>query len=139
MSIKGNIISIGIFLPITPVEEDAISEEGIPKSSLACDTIVSQSSIPCSPVKQFALPLLITIAESLPSFKTSFVWVIGAATTLLDVNTPAALLFGDTIIDTPYLPSLNPAACTSLTAHIPPSMSLTLSDFSNIYIIKIVL
>ena len=53
-------MSIGIFLPITPVDAVAISFDGIPVMSDANSMVLSQSAIPSSPVKQFAFPLFAT-------------------------------------------------------------------------------
>jgi hypothetical protein len=71
-------------------------------------------------VKQFALPLLATIAEIWPFSIDFFVIITGAATTLFDVNTAAALLFSLKIIPTPYFPFCAPEAKTPSTAQTPP-------------------
>ena len=59
-STKGKIMSIGIFLPITPVDAVAISLDGMPVMPDANSMVLSQSAIPASPVKQFAFPLFTT-------------------------------------------------------------------------------
>ena len=72
-------ISIGIFLPITPVEAVAISLEGMPVFSDANCMVFSQSAIPASPVKQFAFPLFTTTKDIFPPLIISLVCLTGAA------------------------------------------------------------
>ena len=72
-STRGKIISIGIFLPITPVEAVAISLRGMPVFSDAKSIVLSQSAIPSTPVKQLAFPLFATTKETLPPLIISFV------------------------------------------------------------------
>jgi hypothetical protein len=90
-------MSIGISRPMTPVEEIAISSEGTSNSLDTKSTKVSQSLKPCSPVKQLALPLLTKTAEITPFSSTFFVYLTGAATTLFEVKTAEAVLFGEKI------------------------------------------
>ena len=136
-STKGKIMSIGIFLPITPVDAVAISVDGIPVMMEANSMVLSQSSIPSWPVKQFAFPLFTTTKDIFPPFIISLVWMIGAATTLFDVKTAEAALSFDSITAKPYLPSRLPAARTPSTAHIPPSITLILDMISPFGLIKI--
>ena len=103
-STKGKIMSIGIFLPITPVEAVAISLDGISVNSDANFIVLSQSAIPSSPVKQFAFPLFTTTKDIFPPLIISFVWITGAATTLFEVKTAEASLSFDSITVRPYLP-----------------------------------
>ena len=123
---KGKIMSIGILLPMTPVDAVAISLDGMPVCSDANSMVLSQSLIPSIPVKQLAFPLFTTTKEIFPPFIISLVWIIGAATTLFEVNTAEALLSLDSITARPYLPSRVPAAFTPSTAQIPPLITLIL-------------
>ena len=126
-SMRGRIMSIGILLPMTPVEAVTISFDGIPVKPDANSTILLQSSIPSCPVKQFAFPLFTTIRESFPPFIISLVCITGAATTLFFVKTAAAALSFASITASPYFPSRVPAAPTPSTAQIPPSMTFIFS------------
>ena len=135
-STKGKIMSIGIFLPITPVDAVAISLDGMPVMPDANSMVLSQSAIPASPVKQFAFPLFTTTNDILPPLIISLVWIIGAATTLFDVKTAEATLSLDSIIVRPYLPSRLPAARTPSTAQIPPSITLMLDMISPLELYK---
>ena len=123
-------MSIGIFLPITPVDAVAISLDGIPVISDANWMVLSQSAIPSAPVKQLALPLFATTKDIFPPLIISLVWMIGAATTLFEVKTAEALLSLDSITVRPYLPSRVPAALTPSTAQIPPSITFILDILS---------
>jgi len=81
---------IGRFAPITPVEEIKTRSLEIPSSVAAIFEQAMASSIPFSPVKQLALPLLTSTAWHKPFLIFSFPRITGAATTMFRVNKAAA-------------------------------------------------
>ena len=109
---------------MTPVEEIAISSLGIFKSRETNSTNVSQSLKPCLPVKQLAFPLFTKTAEITPFLSTFLVYLTGAATTLFEVNTPEAALFGQSIMLTPNFPSRAPDTLRFSITENPQSRSL---------------
>lgn len=84
----------GSWRPMIPVEATATSSGRMFRPWATWWVISLASSMPFSPVKQLALPLLATIADSFPFLTDSLVMIIGAACTLFLVNTAAALLCG---------------------------------------------
>ena len=69
----------GNWRPIIPVEATATSSGEVFTPSATCEAMSLACSIPSLPVKQLALPLLATIAESFPFLTDSRVMIIGAA------------------------------------------------------------
>ncbi len=78
-SIRLLISGKGSCLPMMPVDATATSSWGMLRFLATWAAICSAFSIPFRPVKQFALPLLATIAESLPFLTAFLVTVMGAA------------------------------------------------------------
>ena len=87
--IPDEILSIGKWTPMTPVEATATSPALIPSASAASACIVRASSMPRSPVAALALPLFATTARTPPVSTASRVTTSGAPLTALRVNTAA--------------------------------------------------
>ena len=82
--------SIGIGIPISPVEQTSTSRGAQPSDSAVSSAMRSASRRPASPVAALALPELSTTAAARPSWRWMRLICTGAAATRLDVNTPVA-------------------------------------------------
>ena len=86
-----SILGIGSNLPMIPVEEGRICEDWQPATSAARRHMVMASRNPRGPVQALALPELTTIPRSFPAAMcVRPTWTAGE-TTLLVVNTAAAV------------------------------------------------
>ncbi len=108
--------------PMGPVDKTATSSFITPKAEATSSAIFSAFFMPCSPVKLFAQPLFAITALIRPFSSCRFVNRRGAAFSLFNVNTPAALP-PPSINANPLLPSFLPYALTPFTAQIPPLTS----------------
>ena len=84
------ILSIGICMPITPVDARRTCCVSSPSASAAASALFAHSSSPMAPVQALATPLFMTQACALPYFCTiSRSQITGEAFTRFDVNVPA--------------------------------------------------
>ena len=84
--------SIGMGIPMSPVEHTRICSGATPSSDATAAHMASASSMPGAPVAALALPLLRMTATDWPPERSRCVRVVmtGAAVIRLRVNTPAA-------------------------------------------------
>ena len=84
------ILSSGIFGPITPVEPSSTAEAGIPRTFAVCSAVALHRSRPAFPVAALAMPAFTTTAcTGQPDSTISRSQITGAAFTLLEVKVPA--------------------------------------------------
>jgi hypothetical protein len=96
-AIPDSTAGIGNGTPITPVEATTTCVGGHSSRLATSSAMRCASRMPCAPVRQFALPLLATIARALPPATACFDHTTGAAQARLVVNMPATL---DSVSDT---------------------------------------